>query len=328
MSARIVYLNGAFVPESQARVSFYDAGVQTGEMAFESTRTFAGRPFELHTHLQRLFGSLDLLGIDCGHSLSELEQLTRATLDRNRSTAIPEMEWQILHNISAGPTGDYVYAFPESALRPTVCIQCFPLLPRLARLAPHYDHGVRLVIPQQRALPAELVNPHAKTRSRAHAKLALKQAAAMEPAAWPLLLTVDGFVAEGTSWNVFLVHEGILKTPSLQHVLPGVSRSHTLQLAKNLGIPVSEVNIPPEMLSSASEVFCTATSFCLLHATAINGVPIGNTDSHNQPGPVFQQLTTAWKQLVGVDFVQQARFFAEQLPEWIRQERQSASGEG
>ncbi|WP_166828280.1 aminotransferase class IV [Thalassoroseus pseudoceratinae] len=320
MPNRIAYLNGSFVPEHEARVSFYDAGVLWGEMAFESTRTFGGRPFELGHHLRRLDRSLRSLGIDCGLSLAEIERITLETLELNKATETEDMEWQILHNISSGPGGEYRVAFADEELRPTVCIQCFPLIARLAKFANLYETGVQLVIPEQHAMPPDLKNPHVKTRSRLHTQLAIQQANAIEPGAWPLLCTADGLVTEGPSWNVFMVRDGELLTPSTRLVLDGVSRFHTLRLAKEIGLTTHETELTIENFHEADEIFCTATSFCLLYGTTFQQCAIGD----GRPGPVYRRLQTAWKSFVDVDFVAQAHNFANRRKEWL--EREATAG--
>src|SRR5262245_3573212 len=84
MSDRVVYLNGQFVPESEARISIFDSALMYGDMAFEMTRTFKGQPFRLRDHLKRLYASLRLVEIDCSISLDDMERLTLKTLERNR----------------------------------------------------------------------------------------------------------------------------------------------------------------------------------------------------------------------------------------------------
>ncbi|MCA9071259.1 MAG: aminotransferase class IV [Planctomycetaceae bacterium] len=315
MSGRIVYFNGQFLPEADARISIFDSGVVTGDMVFESTRTFRGQPFQLETHLDRLFGSLEILQMNCGLTKEELKSLTFETLDRNRETESPDMEWQIIHNISPGPAEVFQAAFAEG-IHPTVCINCWPLIPQLGRLAREYTEGVSLVIPEQRALPPRLMNPHAKTRSRAHAKIAQIQANQIEPGAWALLLDEADYLAEGPSWNIFLVREGRLLTPTTRNVLPGVSRTITIQLAHELGIPVEETNIKPGEAHTAQEMFCTATSFCVIPVRSIDGTRL----TANCPGPITQQLSEAWQKHVGVDFIAQAQDFAGRLIPWREKE--------
>src|SRR5918998_1551430 len=84
MEETIVYLNGAFVPESQAKVSVLDSGFNAGDGVYDVTRTFRHKPFRLREHTQRLFRSLQYTRIDCGMSLEEMEKTTFEVLERNK----------------------------------------------------------------------------------------------------------------------------------------------------------------------------------------------------------------------------------------------------
>lgn len=320
MPDRVVYLNGQYVPESAGRVSIFDSALQYGDMAFESTRTFGGKPFRLREHLDRLFGSLAELEIDCALEIDRLEEVTLETLRRNAGTESADVEWQIVHNISRGPLP--LYAAAGEAVRPTVLIYCWPLVSQMGKFAANYANGVQLVIPPQRHIPQSLLNPHAKTRSRAHSQLALLQANQIRAGAWPLLVDPTGHLTEGPSWNVFLVKNGTLFTPDLSCVLQGISRATTIEIAGRLGIEVRETELTRDDALDADEILCTATSFCLVHATTIEGKSIGN----GSPGPICRKLAAGWKEIVGLDFIAQANRFAEEMPAWELRERM-ANGE-
>lgn len=311
MSQRVVYFNGRLVPEHEARVSIFDSALMFGDMAFEMTRTYIRRPFRLREHLLRLYGSLRLLEIDTQISLEEMERATLDTLERNLPSEPADMDWQIMHNVSRGPLDLYRSAFPEG-IRPTVSINCWPLITHMGRFAPTYDSGVHVVIPAQQALPAHLVDPKAKTRSRLHYQMAQLQARRMGEIRWPVLLDPDGFLAEGPGWNIFLVKDGVIFTPQPRNILLGVSRATTIELATRLGISVHETNLGRYEALAADEIFCTATTYALVHATTFEGQQVGNA----RPGPVFLRLMEAWRQLAGIDFVAQAHDFAKRLPAW------------
>lgn len=311
MSKRVVYFNGQFVPEEMARVSIFDSALMYGDMAFEMTRTYNQRPFKLRQHLERLYGSLRLLEIDCGLSLVEMERLTLETLERNLPTEPSHMDWQIMHDVSRGPLEVYRSAF-KGGVQPTVSINCWPLITHMGGFAPKYATGVRMVIPAQPTLPAHLVDPKAKTRSRLHYQLANLQAARMGAGAWPVLLDPDGFLAEGPGWNIFLVRQGEILTPEPRNILLGVSRATVLELARELAIPLRETNLGRYEALGADEIFCTATTYGMVHAAAFEGQTIGD----GRPGPVFQRLLAAWKKAVGVDFVAQAEDYAKRLSDW------------
>ena len=318
MAARVVYFNGRFVPEPEARISILDSALMYGDMAFEMTRTFGGQPFQLREHLQRLFDSLRLLEIDCGLSMDEMESATRETLARNRPTEDDDVDWQIMHNVSRGPLPLYASAFPQG-LQPTVCIHCWPLITHMGGFAKNYETGVDLMIPAQQAIPAHLLDPKAKTRSRVHYRLAEFQGA-RGGAKWPVLLDPDGFLAEGPGWNIFLVKNGALLTPEPRNILNGVSRRAILELAQNLGVEVHETNLGRYDALLADEIFCTATTFSLVHARSFEGHTIGS----GQPGPMVQAFREAWKSVVGVDFVAQARDYAERLESWLEEDARAA----
>jgi branched-chain amino acid aminotransferase len=318
MPGRVVYFNGRFVPEAEARVSIFDSALMYGDMAFEMTRTYRQRPYKLREHLERLYASLRLVEIDCGLSIDAMEQVTQETLRRNLATEADDVDWQIMHDVSRGPLELYRVAFPEG-LRPTVSVNCWPLITHMGRFAATYDTGVHVVIVAQQALPAQLIDPKAKTRSRLHYQLAQLQARRFGEGRWPVLLDPDGFLAEGPGWNIFLVRGGVVYTPEPRNILLGVSRTTVVELAREAGIAIREANLGRYEALQAEEIFCTATSFGLVHATTFEGQPIGD----GGPGPVFKKLTAAWKEHVGADFVAQAREYAGRVEEWEAKERAS-----
>jgi branched-chain amino acid aminotransferase len=281
------------------------------------TRTFQQKPFKLREHLERLYGSLKLIEVDCGLTLREMERITLETLERNRATEPADMDWQIMHDVSRGPLDVYETAFP-GGLGPTVSINCWPLITHMGKFAPTYASGVNVVIPAQPAIPAHILDMKAKTRSRLHYQMANLQARRMGQGAWPVLEDPDGFLAEGPGWNLFLVREGTIFSPEPRNILLGVSRSTTLELARELGIAVRETNLGRYEALQAQEIFCTATSYSMVHAVTFEGQPVGD----GQPGPIFRKLMDAWKRKVGIDFVAQAKDYAQRLPAWEQRQRQ------
>lgn len=318
MPNRIAYFNGEFIPECDARVSIFDSALTYGDMAFEVTRTFNQEPFCLRDHLERLEASLRLVEIDCGLTMDEIESLTREVLSRNLPTETDGMDWVVMHNISRGPDARFFDAF--LGIHPSVIISCYPIIASMGRFAPTYGTGINVVIPSQQAVPALLVDPKAKTRSRLHYKMAGLQGQRMG-SNWPVMLDPDGFLAEGPGWNIMLVKNGELLSPEARNILNGVSRKTTMQLARDLGITVRECNLDRYDALQADEIIVTSTSYCLIHVTTFEGQQV----SGGQPGPVFRKLQDAWKELVGLDFVEQSRTFAEQLEAWQTRERESLS---
>ncbi|MBM4080301.1 MAG: branched-chain amino acid aminotransferase [Planctomycetes bacterium] len=307
---RQVYLNGQFVPEAEARISIFDSALMFGDMAFEMSRTFAGKPFRLRDHLERLYLGLRVLQIDCGMTIDEMEAATLQTLEVNRACFPAGLDAQIMHDVSRGPLPLYRPVFPEG-LRPTVTINCWPLTWHLAHLAAAYETGLHAVIPPQRSVPARLIDPKVKNRSRVYYQLANLQAQRVDPKAWALLTDEDGFITEGTGSNFFLVKSGELVTPEPRNVLRGVTRKAVMELAAQVGLPCRECNLEPYDVLTADEAFFTATSFSILPVTRFNGQPIGD----GAPGPVTRRLIAAWSETVGADIVAQAREYAKRVAE-------------
>lgn len=309
MSQRVVYFNGSYVPERDAKVSIYDASLSEGAMVFEVCRTFNGELFRLREHLERLDDSLTALGIQSGTSTEELERIAQETLARNLPTEASDVEWNLIVNVSAGPSPTFLDAFPSEEIRPTVIISCFPMTRRLAKLARPFEEGIDVVVPQQKALPPELLDPAIKTRGRLHYHIAGLQAANARPRAVAVLVNPHGFLTESTSANLFLVRRGELYTPHLRDVLPGVTRGVILELAEQLGLKATEADLTPDDALQASEVLLTSTSIGILHARSFNGTTLGD----GRLGPVAKQLRQAFNHLVGVDIVAQANAYAERL---------------
>lgn len=303
---RTVYVNGEFVPEADARVSIFDSALISGDMIFETTRTFNGQPFRLRDHIDRLYVGLRSLEIDCGLTADEMVAATEKTIEQNRSCFPDGLDFQIVHNVSRGPLGLYQSVFPQG-VQATVTINCWPLTWHLAAMAEPYQSGVHAVIPNQRAIPARLLDPKIKNRSRIHYQTATLQAQKIDPQAWALLLDEDGFLTEGTGANFFLIKENQLFTPEPRNVLRGVTRQSVMELAERLDLSCRECNLEPYDLMIADEAFFTSTPFSIMPATRFNGHAIGT----GAPGPLTQQLMEAWDQMVEVDMVAQAQSYAE-----------------
>lgn len=298
MAERLVYINGEYYPEQEAKISVFDSAVMLGDCVTESTRTFAQKPFKLREHIQRLFKSLKICRFDCGMSPSELEAVTIEVLERNLPAYAREEDMWIVHNISRGvymPVGD-----PSMPRPPTIIIHTAPM--DLRYWAPFYIHGCHAVTPPSRAMPAIALDPKIKNRSRLAYTLAELECKLVDPMAQGILLDINGYIAENKGGNFFIVSEGVLKTPRTLQVLAGITRQTTLEIAQRLGIPTQETDLQPYDVYTAEEAFFTSTPYCIMPATKFNGLPIGD----GRVGPVTKRLLQGWAELTGVDVVQQA----------------------
>ena len=178
-SGRVVYMNGTFVPEAEARISIYDSALMFGDMVFEMTRSFNKKQFKLREHLERLYAGLKILRIPLKMSIEEMEEACYATVECNELVFETHDEHRLMINVSRGPLGIYASIF-EGETEPTVSIADFPLKWTVAGLAKFYDKGVNSVIPSQRAIPATLMDPKIKNRSRMWYQMANIEVSQME----------------------------------------------------------------------------------------------------------------------------------------------------
>lgn len=305
---RQVYVNGKFVPEMEARLSIFDSALTFGDMVFDTSRTFNHVPFRLRDHLERLYASMRYIEIDCGMTIDEMEEATRRTIEVNLPCFPPSVDFQFMHDVTRGLFEFHGHEYPEE-LHPNVFISCWPLDRHLARVAPFYHTGINIIIPSQRAIPSQYLDPKVKSRSRLHYQLANLEAARSGPDTYALLLDGDGYIAEGTAYNFFLVRDGELLCPEPRNILCGISRKTVMELAAELGIPCRECNLERYHLVNADEAFLCSTRFCMMPATKIHGRPIKD----GLPGRITKRILAAWSQLVGVDIVAQAEHYAELL---------------
>ena len=309
MTTRKVYFNGEFVSEQEARVSIFDSALMFGDMVFDVTRTYLQKPFRLRHHLDRTYAGLKYLGIDCGLTLDQMERATLQTLEMNLP-ALEGADAQIMHNISRGPLPIYGRVFGGN-LRPTVTINCWPYWWHLAAYGPLYRVGVNAVVTGQHSVPAYLIDPKVKNRSRIYYQMANLQAQMLDPNGWALLTDDHGSITEGSGSNFFIVRKGRIHTPPGRNILLGITRGVVLELLKELAFPTSEEDFGLYEVTNADEAFFTATSFGIMPCTQINGHPIGD----RQPGKITKQLLSSWSEMVGVNIIGQADDYARKVKE-------------
>jgi branched-chain amino acid aminotransferase len=297
MEEKIVYLNSAFVPESQAKVSVLDSGFNAGDGVYDVTRTFRHKPFKLREHTERLFRSLYYTRIDCGMSLEEMEKTTLEVLERNKPL-LGENEdcalWQVVSRGVRSSTGNRVSG------RATVTV--YSVIVNFPEFASFYVEGAPLVIPSTRRIPPQCLESKAKITNKMNHNMAVFEAKQVDPRAIPLMLDIDGNLSETSAHNFFLVIDGKLCTPTDRNVLGGITKAVIFDLATQLGVEIVEGDYTPYDLYNAEEAFLASTSPTFVPVRTVNGAKIGK----GAPGPVTVRLIAAWNKMVGIDIVDQA----------------------
>ncbi|MCB0393840.1 MAG: aminotransferase class IV [Bdellovibrionales bacterium] len=306
---RSVWINGEFVPETQAKISIYDSALMFGDMVFEMTRSFNKKQFKLREHLERLLASAKYVEIPIKLNVDQLEEICLKTIEKNEPLFAANDEHRLMINITRGPLALYAEVF-GGKMEPTVVVADFPLKWTVATMGQYYDKGINVMIPSQRTIPAQLLEPKVKNRSRLHYLMANIEVSKMiGENNWALLLDPDGFIAEGTGSNFFLVKDGVLYTPEPRNILRGISRDYTMQIAREMGITVVEKNLEPYDVMIADEAFMTATPFCILPVTRFKNENIGS----GVMGPMTQKLLNRWSEDVGVNIVDQIKEYGKEV---------------
>ena len=301
--SRVVWMNGRLVSEVDAKLSIYDSALMFGDMVFEMTRSFVKVQFKLREHLDRLYASMKYVHIPLDMDISEMERHVYETIEANEHVFAEDDEHRVMINVSRGILSIYKDAVGAEQ-GPSVTIADFPLRWTVAGFGKLFDDGVNAVIPSQRAIPASLLESKVKSRSRLHYMMAnIEVANSKGKNNWALLLDPDGFIAEGTGDNFFIVVGETLITPEPRNILRGISRAYIFELAEQLGMSCIERNIEPYDVIMADEAFMTGTPFCLLPVTSLNGVMIGA----GELGPLTKRLLDTWSENVAVDIVSQIK---------------------
>jgi D-alanine transaminase len=266
--SRIVYVNGSFVPEADAKVSVFDRAFLFADGVYEVTAVLDGSPIDLDAHLSRLDRSLAEMQIAPPLSHAELRALHRELIARNG------VEEGIVYLEITRGVADRDFLYPTDAAPTIVAFtQSRPLLDN-----PYAVTGIKVVtLPDLRWKRRDIKSTSllAQTMGKQQAKLR---------GAYEAWMVEDGVVTEGTSSTAFILDaEGRLRTQPLgHHILPGVTRRAVLRLAETEGLTVEERPFTVTEALQAREAFLTAASAFVLPVVEIYGVAIGN----EHPGPI------------------------------------------
>jgi branched-chain amino acid aminotransferase len=179
-----------------------------------------------------------------------------------------------------------------------------------------FDHGINAVITSQRAIPAHLLDPKIKNRSRVFYLMANIEASQFKgDNNWALLLDTDGFISEGTGDNFFIIKNNKVITPEGRNILRGISRDYVMnELCSQLGLEVVEKNIEVFDVYGADEAFMTGTPFCMLPVTSLNGIKI----SDGKVGNIFRAILSQWSKNMGINI-------PSQIKKWNNNQNDSSS---
>ena len=299
---RVVYFNGKFVPENEAKVSIYDSALMFGDMVFEMTRSFNKKHFKLEEHIDRLLLGLKILKVNIGLTKKQLINICHETTKKNEGLFEKNDEHRLMIDVSRGLLGIYedVVGVKKG---PNVIVADFPLRWTVRGIGKLFDIGINMVITSQRVIPSHLMDPKIKNRSRLFYLNANLEASLFKGENnWALMLDTDGFIAEGSGNNFFIIKDGVVISPEGRNMLRGISRSYVMdELCKKMKIKVIEKNIEPYDVYNADEAFITGTPFCMLPVVTLNGNNIGD----GKVGNLFNKMLKFWSKEQKVDIKKQ-----------------------
>jgi branched-chain amino acid aminotransferase len=281
-----IYIDGKYYDEKNAKVSVFDHGLLYGDGIFEGIRAYNGRVFKLKEHIDRLFYSAKAILLTLPMPHSEIMRAVVATCRRNK---VHNGYIRLVVTRGIGTLG----LNPNSCKRPSVIIIAgkIQLYPQA-----YYKNGLEIItVPTMRNLHSAL-NPAIKSLNYLNNILAKIEAnnGGCEEA---IMLNSEGFVAECTGDNVFVVKAGQLLTPPLSAgALYGITRSVVMDLARDSGLTVGEPNLTRYDLFNADECFLTGTGAEVIPVVKIDGRSIGT----GRPGPVTARLVAKYHALTKV----------------------------
>ncbi|WP_338825956.1 Branched-chain-amino-acid aminotransferase [Moorella thermoacetica] len=283
----IIYLDGEYVDEEEAKLSVFDHGVLYGDGVFEGIRAYDGRVFRLKEHIDRLYDSARHINLDPGLTK---EEMTRVVLETCRRNNLRDAYIRLVVTRGKGDLG----LDPRKCPRPSIfCIAAaIELYP-----AELYEKGLELVTLGTRRNSPDALDPRIKSLNYLNniiAKMEATRAGAPEG----LFLNKEGYVAEATGDNIFIVKNGQLITPPpFVGLLEGITRNAVMELAAKAGIQVYEKVFTRHDVYVADECFLTGTAAEAIPVVKVDGRPIGN----GQPGPITRDLIARYRELTKTD---------------------------
>ena len=273
--SRIVYVNGAYLPEEEARVSVFDRGFLMADGVYEVTSVLDGRLVDFAGHTARLARSLGELDMACPVDDEGLLAIHRTLVAQNGVT-----EGMVYLQITRGAPPERDFAFPDPATVPPTIVLFTQAKPGLAD-SPMARKGMKVIsVPDQRWARRDIKTVQLLYPSLG--KMMAKRAGADD--AW---MVEDGVVTEGTSNNAYIIRDGVIVTRHLGHeILAGITRAAVLRLAAEAQLRIEERPFTIAEAQAADEAFITSATTFVMPVVEIDGVAL----SGGVPGPVARRL--------------------------------------
>ncbi len=302
MEELICYFNGQYMKESEVRIGLWDMGLWQGGL-YEVARSYNHNFLLLEKHIDRISRSLRPVYIDIGLSPKEMYNIGLEVFNRNKKNLAPEDDFLLIYRITRGAKPRFL----APPIGPTILVNGAYLSDQYEQQVKYYREGVHLVVVSIRQIPPQCLDPKIKHLNRMCNDLADLEAKRVDPQAEALMLDINGFAAECPRKNFFMVKDGKLLTSKPTNCLGGVTRATIIELAKELKMEFVEADLSPYDLYNADEIFLSGTGFTIFPVAKFNGRVLEKPI----PGPVTQQLLSAFGKKVGIDIVRRAASYVQ-----------------
>ena len=289
MSEQWIYLNEQFVKKEEAKISVYDHGFLYGDGVFEGIRVYDGNVYRLDEHLDRLYNSAKAILLNIPHSKHEMTEIIIETLKKNLLT---NAYIRLVVSRGVGNLG----LDPKSCPKPQIIViaEELTLFPKEL-----YKSGLEIVTVATRRNRPDVLSPKVKSLNYLN-NILVKIEASLAGVSEALMLNSEGYVAEGSADNVFIVNGNVLRTPpGYIGALEGITRAAIMEIAENLGYVVKEEPFTRHDVYVADEVFLTGTAAEVIAVVKVDGRIIGD----GKPGTVTNDLLKQFREHVVKDGV-------------------------
>ncbi len=279
-----IWLDGKLVNQEEAKVSVFDHATLYGDGCFEGIRFYSGKIFRLEEHIVRLFNSMRYLNISLPWSFEEVCKATEETV------AASGMEDGYIRLVVTRGVGD-LGLNPANCPKPSmfIIVQNIALYPKEM-----YEKGLSMITSSFRRPNADVLCQQVKSLNYLNG-ISAKMEAVRMGAGEALMLNQRGNVAECTGDNIFIVSNGVVKTPPLtESALGGITRHAVMDICVELGIPCVECVMNRFDILSADECFLTGTAAEVIAATSLDGTTIGT----GHAGPVTRRILARFQEMV------------------------------
>ena len=278
-----IHINGKLVPKEQAVISVFDHGLLYGDGVFEGIRVYGGKVFLLEEHLKRLYEGARAIRLEIPVSKPELTTAVEETVEANN---LQDGYIRLVITRGAGSLG--------LDIRKTENPQVIIIAATISLYPPElYEQGLKLITASTIRNHPQALSPQVKSLNYLNnilAKIEGTDADCLEA----LMMNHKGEVAECTGDNIFIVKNGVLKTPPTDAgILEGITRAAVIQLAKQAGLEVQEVTLTRHDIYTADECFLTGSAAEVIAAVSLDGRQIGN----GKPGPITKDLKKRFETL-------------------------------